>query len=92
MIVTEVGVNELPHSFLQTAVYVPAPTTLGLVKLPSDQITVPLVQLAVKVVVSVPQSTVLPGVITGDDGNVPVPITIGVDDNEDPQVLIHVAV
>jgi hypothetical protein len=92
VITTGIEGSELPHSFLQTAVYVPAPTTLGFVVLPSDHTAVPLVQLAVNVVVSVPQSINLPATTVGATGATPVPITTGVEVSDVPQVLIHVAV
>ena len=60
--------------------------------MPSDQITVPLVQTAVKVVVSGPHNTNLPGVTVGATGGTPVPITIVFDTPDTPQVLTQVAV
>ena len=92
VIVTGVDDGESPQSFLQTAVYVPAPTVLGFTVLPSDHTAVPLVQVAVNVVVSGSHTTNLPAVNVGATGGTPVPITNGVEIPDVPQVLTHVAV
>jgi len=92
VITTGVEAGEVPQSFTQTAVYVPAPTCLGLAVMPSFHLTVPLAQVAVSVAISVPQSTVLLGTTVGAAGASPVPITIGVEAGEVPQVLTQTAV
>ena len=92
VITTGVEAGELPHAFTQVAVYVPAPTVLGLAVVPSLHCTVPVAQVAVSVAVSAPQRVVLLGTTVGAAGVLPVPMVIGSDATEVPQLLTQVAV
>ena len=59
---------------------------------PSDQITVPLIQFAVNVVVSGPHNTNLPGVTVGATGTFLCSIVTGVESGDAPHSLVQVAV
>ncbi len=92
VITTGVEATEVPQLLTHVAVYVPAPTCLGLAVVLSFHCTVPLVQVAVRVAISVPQSVVLLATIDGAVGAGWVVITTGVEATEVPQLLTHVAV
>ena len=92
VIVTGVEATEVPQLLTHVAVYVPAPTCLGLAVVLSFHCTVPLVQVAVRVAISVPQSVVLLATIDGAVGAGWLVITTGVEATEVPQLLTHVAV
>ena len=92
VIVTGVEATEVPQLLTHIAVYVPAPTCLGLAVVLSFHNTVPLAQVAVRVAISVPQSTFLLATIDGAVGAGWVVITTGVEATEVPQLLTQVAV
>jgi len=89
VITTGVEAGEVPQSVTHVAVYVPAPTCLGLAVVPSLQRTVPLVHVAVSVAISVPQSIVLLGTTVGACGAGCVVITTGAEAGDIPQSLTH---
>ena len=71
----------------------PAPTVIGLPVIPLLHLIVPPVgHDPVKVAVSYPHTVVLLLAIDGAVGNIPVPMVIGAEATEVPQVFSHTAV
>ena len=87
-----VEAGEVPQSVLQVAVYVPAPTWIELPVAPLLHTMVPLAQTAERVALSVPHIALVLVATLGATGVLPLPIVIGSDATEVPQLLTQVAV
>lgn len=83
---------DTPHSVVQVAVYVPAPTSAVVPVAELDQVTVPAQPVAVNIAFSVPHTAVLSDVITGAAGLSEVPMIIVLEATDVPQSEVQVAV
>lgn len=92
VIITSFDLGLIPQIFSQVAEYVPAPTVIVVPVAFVLHFTVPLQPVAVNLTVSVPQTVNLAAVIVGVVGVTPVLISIELDAELAPQLLLQVAV
>ena len=92
VMITSFDLGLTPQIFSHVAEYVPAPTVIVVPVAFVLHFNVPLQPVAVNLTVSVPQIVVLFAVIVGVVGVTPVLISIELDAELAPQILLHVAV